>query len=129
MTRQLARIYATVAAVLVLFLAWAVIAADPWSTASASVDPRVTAIHQREVALRHEAVVVRRVVRHRWAVYRVSLARRTHEIALAEKAHQRQLSSARAAAAAAASAAAARSYSAPSVSVVQLPAITVTRSS
>lgn len=122
MTRQLARAYAAAAAVLVLFLAWAVISASPWSTASASVDPRVTALQAREAALRHEAVVVRRAVRHRWAVYKVHLVRRTHEIARVEKAHQRQVTSARAAAAAA-------SYSAPSVSVVRLPALTVTRSS
>jgi hypothetical protein len=124
MTRHLARAYAAAATVLVLFLAWAVISTNPWSTASAAVDPRVTALHTREAKLRHETIVVRRVVRHRWAVYRVRLARRTHEIALAQKEHQQQVASAQAAAAAARA-----SYRAPSVSVVRLPAITVTRSS
>ena len=121
MTRQLARAYAATGAMLVLFLAWAVISASPWSTASA--DPRAAALQAREAKLRHEAVVVRREVRHRWAVYRVRLAHRRHEIAAAEKAHQRQVASARAAAARAAS------YSAPSVAVVQLPPLTVTRTS
>jgi hypothetical protein len=123
MTRQLARAYAATGAILVLFLAWAVISASPWSTASASADPRAAALQAREAKLRHEAVVVRREVRHRWAVYRVRLAHRQHEIGVAERAHQRQVASARAAAASAAS------YSAPSVAVVQLPALTVTRTS
>jgi len=123
MTRHIARAYAAAGALLVLFLAWAVISANPWSTQAAQVDPRVAALHTRQVALRHEAVVVRRVVRHRWAVYKVRLAHRNHQIALVQKAHQRQVASAQAAAAVSAR------YSGPSASVVQLPALTVTRSS
>lgn len=122
MTRHVARAYAAAGALLVLFLAWAVISADPWSRATAAVDPRVAALHAREAALRREAVVVRREVRHRWVVYRARLTRRNHQIARVQKAHQQQV-----AAAAAASARAAAS--APSVSVVQLPALTVTRTS
>jgi hypothetical protein len=122
MTRQLARLYAAAGAILVLFLAWAVISASPWSTASAAADPRVAALGAREVKLRHEALVVRHVMRHRSAVYRVRLAHRRREIALAETAHQRQAASARAAAASA-------SYAGPSVAVVHLPALTVTRTS
>ena len=122
MTRHIARAYAAATAVLVLFLAWAVIAADPWSSSRAAADPRVTALHARELKVRHEAVVVRRVVRHRWAVYRVRLTHRRHEISVAAKVHARQVSAAQAAAAA-------PSYSAPSVSVVSLPPITVTRTS
>lgn len=123
MTRHIARAYAAAGAVLVLFLAWAVIAANPWSTAAATVDPRVAALHARELKVRHDAVVVQRVVRHRWAVYRVRLARRHTEIAVAAKAHQRQVASAQAAPASA------PSYGGPSVSVVRLPAVTVTRTS
>ena len=81
MTRHIARAYAAATAVLVLFLAWAVIAADPWSSSRAAADPRVAALQARELKVRHEAVVVRRVVRHRWAVYRVRLAHRRQEIA------------------------------------------------
>lgn len=121
MTRHITRAYAAAGALLVLFLAWAVISANPWATQSAKVDPRITALQRREVALRHEAVVVRRVVRHRWAVYKVRLAHRNHQIALVQKDHQRAVASAQAASAAA--------YSAPSASVVSLPALTVTRSS
>jgi hypothetical protein len=60
-------------------------------------------------------------VRHRWAVYRVRLAHRDHQIALVRERHQRAVASSRAAAA--------RSVSVPSASVVTLPALTVTRSS
>ncbi len=122
MTRHVARAYAAAGALLVLFVAWAVISASPWSGTAAPADPRVAALQVREKALRHEAVVVRREVRHRWVVYRARLKRRNHQIALVQKAHQKQV-----AAAAAASARAAAS--APSVSVVRLPALTVTRSS
>ena len=101
MTRHIARAYAAAGGVLVLFLAWAVISASPWSTAACA--PRIRASRRCRRArpkLRHEAVAVRRMVRHRWAVYRVRLAHRRHEIAVAEKAHQRQVASAQAAAAA-----------------------------
>ena len=125
MTRHIARAYAAAGAILVLFMAWAVIAANPWSTSAATVDPRVAALQARELKVRHEAVVVQRVVRHRWAVYRVRLSHRRTEIAVAAKAHQRQVASAQAAAASAPS----YSSSGPSVSVVQLPAVTVTRTS
>ena len=121
MTRHVARAYAAAGALLVLFLAWAVIAANPWAAQAAKVDPRITALQVREAHLRHEAVVVRRVVRHRWAVYKVRLAHRTHQIALVQKSHQQAVASAQVAAA--------RSYRAPSASVVALPALTVTRSS
>ena len=122
MTRHVARAYAAAGALLVLFLAWAAISASPWASATARVDPRVAALQRREAALRHEAVLVRRMVRHRWAVYRVRLARRNHEIAVVEQRHQRAVDASRAAAAA-------RMVSAPSASVVTLPALTVTRTS
>lgn len=120
MTRHVVRAYAATAAVLVFFLAWAVIAADPWSSSRAAVDPRVTALHARELQIRHQAVAVRRVVRHRWAVYRIRLAQRRHEISVASAAHALRLSTAQAAAPRA---------GAPPVSVVSLPPITVTRTS
>jgi hypothetical protein len=124
MTRQIARAYVAAGAILVLFLAWAVISANPWSTTTASVDPKVAALHSREVAIRHQALVVRRVVNRRWAVYRVQLAHRKHEIALVQKKHKTLLASA-----AASAATSSASYSGPSASIVQLPALTVTRTS
>ena len=121
MTKHVVRAYAAAAAVLVLFLAWAVISANPWATPEAKVDQRLTALNTREAALRREAVQVQRLVKRRETVYRIRLASRNRQIAQIEQAHQRDV--------AAAKAAAARAYSAPSVSVVRLPAMTVTRTS
>jgi hypothetical protein len=99
MTSHVARLYALALALLVFFLTWAAVAARPWVTASRP-DPRLTALAAREQRLRQESVAVRRIVQHRWAVYRTKL-------------HAQ-----RAAAAAA-----------PSVRVVNLPPLTITRSS
>ena len=127
MTSSTGRVYAAASALLVLFLAWAVIAAHPWSQAgAASRDPRVVALRAREARIRHEELAVRRAVTHRWAVYRVRLAHRRRQIALVERRHQQQLAADRRAAAAAA---ATRYSSGPSVRMVTLPALTITRSS
>jgi hypothetical protein len=126
MTSHVGRLYALAFALVVFFLAWATVAAHPWTRrAETRVDPRTAALAAREQRLRHESIVVARIVRHRWAVYRVELRRRLHEIAAAK----------RAAAAAAtsqarlASSSAPVAASAPSVRVVSLPPVTVTRTS
>lgn len=142
MTNHVVRLYAFAGSLLVLFLTWATIAAKPWAShASAKADPRWTALAAREHKLRHDAFVVQRVVGRRWRVYRVQLAARRRAISAAVKRHQNQLAAARAAAAAAsASLASAPSYSAPSssgssalaapsVRVVTLPPVTITRTS
>lgn len=141
MTNHVVRLYAFAGALLVLFLSWAAIAARPWAShASAKADPRWAALAAREHRLRHEALVTQRVVARRWRAYRVRLAARQHAISAAVRRHQRQLAAARAAAAAAAASyASAPSYSAPSsgysapaapsVRVVTLPPVTVTRTS
>lgn len=142
MTNPLPRIYVVCSAILVLFIAWAVIAAHPWVAApTAKADPRLAALARRELRLRHDAVVVRRIVNRRWRRYGVELRHRRHTILLVERRHHTQLIAAHAAQVAAASAArlaSARSYAAPSYSsspsapavrVVTLPPITVTRSS
>jgi hypothetical protein len=107
MTNHVGRLYALAVALLVFFLTWTVVAARPWATASA--DPRVAALAAREQRVRLESVAVQRLVRHRWAVYRVRLHQR-----------QSQIAAARAQIAAA---------PAPSVRVVNLPPLTVTRTS
>ncbi len=124
-TSHTGRLYALAAAVLVFFLAWATIAAKPWTSAKA--DSRLTALSAREQRLRHDAALVRRIVQRRWAVYRVQLAHRKTQIAAAQ-ARQRQLN------AAAAAASQAVSYSGGSgggggVRVVNLPPLTITRTS
>jgi hypothetical protein len=115
MTSHHGRLYALALALVVFFLAWAVIAARPWATASA--DPRLRALAVRQAQLQHQAKLVQKVVKARWARYRVQLKARRAQIARVN------------AAAAAAAAQAATAAAAP-VQVVNLPAAhVVTRTS
>jgi hypothetical protein len=112
MTSHVGRLYALALALVVFFLTWTTVAARPWVHTSKRVnDPRLAALAAREQRLRHESLVVRRIVQKRWAVYRVELRKRKSQIA----AQQAQLAAAPAAA--------------PSVRVVTLPPLTVTRTS
>jgi len=114
MTSHVARLYSLALALFVFFLTWATVGARPWAAsagAGTQKDPRLAALSAREQRLRHESVVVQRLVKHRWAVYRAQLAKRQSQIAAAKQAQ------AQAAAAA------------PSVRVVSLPPLTVTRTS
>ena len=110
MTSHVARLYSLALALFVFFLVWATIGARPWAASGTQKDPRLTALAAREQRLRHEGAVVQRLVRHRWAVYRVQLRKRQSQIATARKA---QLAAA----------------AAPSVRVVSLPPLTITRTS
>jgi hypothetical protein len=107
MTNHVVRLYALALALVLFFLTWTVVAARPWAVTSA--DPRLTALKAREQRVRTESVAVQRIVHHRWAVYRAQLRRRQSQIAAAK---------ARIAAA-----------PPPSVRVVNLPPLTVTRTS
>ena len=107
MTSHVVRLYALAVALLVFFLVWTVVAARPWVTASP--DPRMTALAAREQRVRLESVAVKRLVRHRWAVYRARLKQRQSQIAAART----QIAAA----------------PAPAVRVVTLPPLTVTRTS
>jgi hypothetical protein len=109
MTSHTGRLYALAVTLVVFFLTWTVIAARPWR-ASARPDPRLAALAVRERQLRRESAVVRRLVQHRWAVYRVQLKQRRTQISAA---HRAQLAAA----------------AAPSVRVVSLPPLTITRTS
>jgi hypothetical protein len=123
MTNHVARLYSLVAAVLVFFVAWAAIAAHPWQAKSATAqDPRVAALQAREQRVRAESLAVKRVVDRRWAVYRARFALRKQEIATIKA----QNTKARAAASLASAPATA---AAPSVRVVTLPPLTITRTS
>ena len=82
MTNHVARLYALALALVVFFVTWAAVAAQPWATAKP--DPRVTALAAREQKLRREATLVRRVVGRRLADHRVALDRRQAEIAAAQ---------------------------------------------
>ena len=118
MTSQPGRLYALALGLVVFFLAWAVVAAHPWATATP--DPRLRALAVREAQLQREAKLVRRTVAARWARYRVRLKLRRAQIAKA---------AAYAAAAASAAAAQQAQAAAPAVRVVNLPAHVITRTS
>jgi len=112
MTSHVGRLYSIALALFVFFLTWVAIGARPWAATSAEKDPRVAELAKREQRLRHESVVVQRLVRKRWAAYRVELRKRQSEIAAAKQAQARPAAPA-----------------APAVSVVNLPPVTSTRTS
>jgi hypothetical protein len=111
MTSHVGRLYSIAAGLFVFFLAWVAIGARPWAASSPAKDPRLAALTKRELRLRHESVAVQRIVKHRWAVYRVQLRKRQSQIAAAKRA-QVQVAPA-----------------APAVRVVNLPPLTTTRTS
>lgn len=115
MTDTSHRLYAVVLAVVVFLVTWAAVAARPWATAAP--DPRITALTQREQRLRADAKSVEQVVAQRMAAYEVALKQRRAQIAQAKA---RTTRSAQATPAPAATA---------SVRVVELPPLTITRSS
>src|SRR4249920_408288 len=88
-TSHTGRLYALAIALVIFFLTWAGVAARPW--ASANSDPRLAALALRQRQLSRESLAVRRIVQHRWAVYRVQLRQRRVQIAAA---HQAQLAAA-----------------------------------
>jgi hypothetical protein len=109
MTSHVGRLYALAIALLVFFMTWAAVAAQPWATSTAS-DPRLQAIAAREQQVRAESVTVRRLVNQRWTVYRKQLKVRQGQIAAAK--HSQLIAAA-----------------APSARVVTLPPLTITRTS
>jgi len=130
MTSHVGRLYALALALFVFFLTWMTVAAHPWSaSATPSADPRAAALAARQLQLRHESAAVARIVRRRWAVYRRQLRRRQREIAAANRANAAAARQAQLAATAAAPTFSASGAAAPSVSVVTLPPVTITRTS
>ncbi|HSP73033.1 MAG TPA: hypothetical protein VLN26_11725 [Gaiellaceae bacterium] len=111
MTSHVARLYAAAVGIVVFFVAWAAIAAHPWTTPKP--DPRIAALTAREHRIRAESVAVKRVLAKRWAAYRIAAAARKKTIAARQ----------------AALAAAPVASASPSVRVVTLPALTITRTS
>ena len=103
MTSPVGRLYATALALVLFFLTWAVVAARPWTSAAA--DPRLRALALREARLRAEAKHVNAIVARRFADYRRALAARRAAQARAVRA------------------------AAPAVQVVNLPPLTITRTS
>ena len=85
------RLYVFAITLLLFFVLWAVIAARPWTTARSGVSPALKALEARERHLRHEAFVVERTVRRRWARYRRQLHMREAEIRTLEQRHAAQV--------------------------------------
>jgi hypothetical protein len=132
MTSHVGRLYTLTLALVVFFLTWATVAAHPWSAhATPRADPRAAALAARQLRLRRESVVVGRMVHRRWAIYRKQLRRRQQQIAAVNRSNAAATRQAElaASAAAAAPAVAVSAAAAPSVRVVSLPPVTVTRTS
>jgi hypothetical protein len=102
MTSHVGRLYAATTSIVVFFLTWLVVAAQPWAP---EPDPQLAALAAREQRLRVQSVVVQTIVRDRWATYRRDLARSRLQ------------------------AAAPPTAAPPSVRVVTLPPLTTTRTS
>ena len=105
MTNQIARLYVLVVGVLAFFLAWAGVAAHPWAAAPAK-DPRLAALIARQHRVQIQSIRVKRIVDARQALYRRQLGVRnaaaSQQLAIAAQ---------------------------PSVRVVNLPPLVVTRTS
>ena len=69
MTNHVGRLYAAAIGVLVLFLSWAAVAAHPWATPKAS--PQLQLIALREQALKRETALVNTILRQRAAAAKV----------------------------------------------------------
>lgn len=111
MTDTSHRVYAVVLALVVFLVSWAAVAAKPWATAKP--DPRLAQLALREQRLRADAKLVQQVVDRRMAAYRVQLRTRQAQIASAQ-ARSLQVS---------------QPTAAPAVRVVNLPPLTITRTS
>ncbi|MGZ4380295.1 MAG: hypothetical protein ACXVZ2_06225 [Gaiellaceae bacterium] len=82
MTNHVGRLYAAAVGVVVLFLSWAAVAAHPWATTKAS--PQLQLIALREQALKRETALVNTILRQRAA------AARTTKLIAAQSARQSQ---------------------------------------
>ena len=111
MTDTSHRIYAVALALVVFFVTWAGVAARPW--AGSQPDARIAALAQREAHLRVDAQLVKQILDQRMAVYKLALTQRQAQIATARSLQSVQSVSA----------------AAPSVRVVNLPPLTITRTS
>jgi hypothetical protein len=88
----------------------------------------VAALVAREQQLRRDSVIVHKIVAARWAVYKVQLAQRKTTIAAAKR-RQSRLNAAAAAARASVPTVGASGSQSPAVRIVNLPPLTVTRTS
>ena len=99
MTNHVGRLYAAAIGVLVLFLSWAAVAAHPWATPRASAQLQLIAL--REQALKRETALVNTILRQRAAASKQAAAQPISATSAAQ----------------------------PSVKVVTLPPLTITKTS
>jgi hypothetical protein len=66
MTNHVVRLYVAAASIVVLFLAWAVIAAHPWPSKPAA-DPRLIALAAHQRAYRQEVALVKTLLARKQA--------------------------------------------------------------
>lgn len=84
MKSTVGRLYVAAIAVLVFFLLWATVSANPWAN-PAKLDPRVADLQAREQNVRVEVSRAQAAVTRKWAVYNSNLKRRNVAIARADK--------------------------------------------
>jgi hypothetical protein len=111
MTRPSHRLYTVVLAVTVFVVLWTAVAGRP--RPAAATDPRLEALTQREHRLRADAKLVELVVAQRAAAYQAAFRQRQAQIQRANARSQRP----------------AATPAAVAVRVVELPPVTMTRSS
>ena len=117
MTSHTGRLYALAGSLFAFFVLWAAIAAHPFAATTGVGDPRLVALAQRERRLRTDAVRVQAIVDRRLAAHRAALAKRRAEIAAAQLAASRPVT------------VQAAQTSSPSVRVVTLPPLVITKTS
>jgi hypothetical protein len=85
------RAYVFSISLLLFFVLWVVISARPWTAAQSGTSPALKALEARERHLRHEARVVERTVRRRWAGYRRRLHARQAQIRALQQSYAAQV--------------------------------------
>ena len=105
MTNHVLRLYTAAVALVVFFVAWAAVAANPWKkNPSSGYAAALTALTAREQRVQQEAAIVQQIVNRRFKTYRAQLATQRRSLA-------------------------AQTVAAPPVRVVTLPPLTITKTS
>ena len=75
MTNVIGRFWAVAVALVVFFVLWAVLAAKPWVSSGAPVDPRLSALQAQQQKTQNRALAAQQTLNKRWAAYRSALVR------------------------------------------------------
>ena len=74
-TNVIGRFWAVAVALVVFFVLWAVLAAKPWVSSGAPVDPRLSALQAQQQKTQNRALAAQQTLNKRWAAYRSALVR------------------------------------------------------